>query len=164
MNNPRQPINEQSLRAKLEPYGDVKAIIPFRGRAWQRHIEFYDSRSCAAAVDAMNGAPYLGGNIEVQFSWDLEQTTSGNEQPPPSAPPKSEFSHMMSVPQVCFALNSAGDLADSGCRASTVGYPKRRRCSSFCRILSLNQLHLSPLRHRRYLSRLNPTSRRCLPS
>lgn len=44
-------------------------MIRFVNRS-QRFVEFWDSRACEQAHDELVGSQYLGGKLDLKFSWD----------------------------------------------------------------------------------------------
>ncbi|GAA5862750.1 hypothetical protein JCM3774_001908 [Rhodotorula dairenensis] len=79
-------VSEQEVYQRFAQFGEIKSVYPSDKRPDVKFIEFYDSRACAQAFDAMNGAPLGGGTADLQFEWDkpeaVPQTPAG---PPPVA-------------------------------------------------------------------------------
>ena len=70
-------LTEQDVEICFGPFGEIKGIRKYKEQNNCRFLEFYDSRSCLAAHDAMGGAPYLGGDWDVKFAWDLAVASGG---------------------------------------------------------------------------------------
>ncbi|KAG0143006.1 hypothetical protein CROQUDRAFT_205473 [Cronartium quercuum f. sp. fusiforme G11] len=63
-------IDDDELHAKFSIYGEIKSIKQFKESPYQRFVEFYDSRASERAHDDLVGTNYLGGKLDLKFSWD----------------------------------------------------------------------------------------------
>ncbi|KAL7748110.1 hypothetical protein RI367_006466 [Sorochytrium milnesiophthora] len=63
-------ITDEALERKFAEFGDLIAVRPLRDSNMQRFIEYYDSRACARAYDAMHRARFEGCELDLQFAWD----------------------------------------------------------------------------------------------
>ncbi|EGG01666.1 uncharacterized protein MELLADRAFT_78947 [Melampsora larici-populina 98AG31] len=63
-------IDDGELNDKFSVYGEIRSIKHFKDSPYQRFIEFWDSRACEAAHDDLVGSQYLGGKLDLKFSWD----------------------------------------------------------------------------------------------
>lgn len=65
------PLTDELLRAELAPFGDIRAMRTYKDHTNARFVEFWDSRACVAAFDALQGQPRWGGTLQLKFAWDL---------------------------------------------------------------------------------------------
>ncbi|KAA1068737.1 hypothetical protein PGT21_014172 [Puccinia graminis f. sp. tritici] len=72
-----RPINDSELRNKFETYGEIRSIKPFKDSPYQRFVEYWDTRACESAHDSLDGSQYLGGTLELKFSWDTGMVPKG---------------------------------------------------------------------------------------
>lgn len=63
-------IDDGELSEKFSVYGEIRSIKHFKDSPYQRFVEFWDSRACEAAHDDLVGSQYLGGKLDLKFSWD----------------------------------------------------------------------------------------------
>jgi len=77
VNDARRPIQDGDLRSKFSVYGEIRSIKPFKDSPFHRFVEFWDSRACELAHDSLDGSPYLGGNLQLKFSWDTGMVPKG---------------------------------------------------------------------------------------
>ncbi|MBW0538062.1 hypothetical protein O181_077777 [Austropuccinia psidii MF-1] len=63
-------IDDEELKVKFSAYGEIRSIKHFKDSPYQRFVEFWDSRACERAHDDLVGTQYLGGKLDLKFSWD----------------------------------------------------------------------------------------------
>ena len=63
-------VNNDELERDFSKFGDIRDVRDFRNYPNKKFIEFYDSRACVAAHDAMKGSEYHGGVMDARFAWD----------------------------------------------------------------------------------------------
>lgn len=114
-----EPINDTTLSAEFEQYGEIKEIRAYEDRSDSRFVEFFDERSAVAAYDGLNKKSWQDGTLNLYFEWDC---------PMVSAPKKSGgYANNMGAEQF---LNespkdfSAAALSESG--GKSVGRRSRR--------------------------------------
>ncbi|KAG0666361.1 hypothetical protein C6P46_004931 [Rhodotorula mucilaginosa] len=76
-------VSEQEVYQRFAQFGEIKSVYPSDKRPDVKFIEFYDSRACAQAYDAMNGAPLGGGKADLQFEWDKPEALPQHPAGPP---------------------------------------------------------------------------------
>ncbi|KAI5476331.1 hypothetical protein MNV49_007844 [Pseudohyphozyma bogoriensis] len=77
------PILPPEIGQMFSRFGEVKEIFPHATRRGEDYIEFFDSRGAVRAYDEMDGAPFKGGKIQLEFVWDILPPVAA---PPPPAP------------------------------------------------------------------------------
>lgn len=63
------PFTEEEVRKLFEEFGDIKCVREYK--AFQRFIEFYDSRSAVSAFKKLHEKEYKKGTIIIRFVWDM---------------------------------------------------------------------------------------------
>lgn len=71
VNDASEPVTEEVFREKFAPFGDIRAIRMYKEQAHTRFVEYWDSRACVAAYDALQETEWLGGQMQLKFAWDL---------------------------------------------------------------------------------------------
>ncbi|WFD21632.1 hypothetical protein MEQU1_000287 [Malassezia equina] len=66
-----QPLTDEALQAKFVEFGDIRSIRTYKDQAHTRFLEYWDSRACVAAHDALQDTEFLGGHLSIKFAWDL---------------------------------------------------------------------------------------------
>lgn len=86
----RGPLVEASLAQQLSYYGEISTIFqpmsapPKQVLYWdarvlapadlcansERIIEFYDMRATEDAINGLQGSPFLGGTLRLDWAWD----------------------------------------------------------------------------------------------
>lgn len=69
---------DQEIYQRFAPFGDIKLVFPDPRRPELKYIEYFDSRGAVKAYDHLNGTPFAGGTLDLQFEWD---------KPAPAPPP-----------------------------------------------------------------------------
>lgn len=69
--NATEPITDEGMRNHFSPFGEIREIRTYKDKANTRFIEYWDSRACVAAHDQLNQTPFLGGELQLKFAWDL---------------------------------------------------------------------------------------------
>ena len=64
-------LTDADVAQQFGTFGEIRSIRTFKDQGNSRFLEFYDSRACIAANDALNGARFLGGDWDLKFAWDL---------------------------------------------------------------------------------------------
>eukprot|EP00923_Selenidium_pygospionis_P027665 GHVN01049884.1.p1 GENE.GHVN01049884.1~~GHVN01049884.1.p1 ORF type:complete len:394 (+),score=41.21 GHVN01049884.1:3-1184(+) len=80
-------------------HGDVKEIRKQKGKENLFFIEFYDSRACAKALDALHRTAFQDGEIKCEYAWDYSLNVvkkigdqlekQGRQAPRPASPEQS---------------------------------------------------------------------------
>ncbi|KAL1924443.1 uncharacterized protein VTP21DRAFT_4097 [Calcarisporiella thermophila] len=67
----KEPLDNDELHEFFSQFGDVKVVREYKDSPYQRFIEFYDSRGCNAAYDAVLGREWHGGKLDAKITWDI---------------------------------------------------------------------------------------------
>ncbi|WFD29576.1 hypothetical protein MSPP1_000585 [Malassezia sp. CBS 17886] len=65
------PLTDDLVRETASRFGELREVRTYQKRDHARFVEFWDSRACVAAHDALDGSPLLGGRLALKFAWDL---------------------------------------------------------------------------------------------
>lgn len=74
-----EPLTDKALKAKFVEYGDIRSIRTYKDQAHTRFLEYWDSRACVAAHDALQDTEFLGGHLAIKFAWDLATVSLVND-------------------------------------------------------------------------------------
>lgn len=66
--NAIQPIGNTEVRKFFEALGDVREVRDCRNSPTQKFVEFWDLRDCQSVYDSQQGAPLLGGSLDIKFA------------------------------------------------------------------------------------------------
>eukprot|EP00029_Vermamoeba_vermiformis_P007110 TRINITY_DN297_c0_g1_i2.p1 TRINITY_DN297_c0_g1~~TRINITY_DN297_c0_g1_i2.p1 ORF type:complete len:388 (+),score=36.08 TRINITY_DN297_c0_g1_i2:98-1261(+) len=66
--NATQPIGNTEVRKFFEGFGDVREVRDCRNSPTQKFVEFWDLRDCQNVYDNQQGAPLLGGSLDIKFA------------------------------------------------------------------------------------------------
>ncbi|TIA90201.1 hypothetical protein E3P99_01713 [Wallemia hederae] len=71
-----EPIDDSSLIAEFERFGEIKEFRSYDDRDDSRVIEYFDSRSASAAFDGLNGKAWNEGVLNLYFEWDCPMVSA----------------------------------------------------------------------------------------
>ncbi|WFD25321.1 hypothetical protein MNAN1_000290 [Malassezia nana] len=74
-----EPLTEEALQAKFIEFGDIRSIRTYKDQMHTRFLEYWDSRACVAAHDALQDTEFLGGRLSIKFAWDLATVSLVND-------------------------------------------------------------------------------------
>ncbi|KAI8907224.1 hypothetical protein EDD86DRAFT_209057 [Gorgonomyces haynaldii] len=67
----QKSFDKEALRKYLDQFGELKDVRVVRGAMHQAFVEYYDSRHCEAAYDAIqNDGTFQGSKMSVRLMWD----------------------------------------------------------------------------------------------
>ncbi|PKI83026.1 hypothetical protein MVES_003011 [Malassezia vespertilionis] len=67
----QEPIADDALRAHFGQFGDIRDMRKYKNQDHTQFVEYWDSRACIAANDALNNTDFFGGKLQLKFAWDL---------------------------------------------------------------------------------------------
>ncbi|WFD18258.1 hypothetical protein MCAP1_000457 [Malassezia caprae] len=74
-----EPLTDEALQSKFVEYGDIRSLRTYKDQAHTRFLEYWDSRACVAAHDALQDTEFLGGRLAIKFAWDLATVSLVND-------------------------------------------------------------------------------------
>mgnify|MGYP001759574649 FL=1 len=74
-----EPVTDEALQSKFVEYGDIRSVRTYKDQAHTRFLEYWDSRACVAAHDALQDTEFLGGRLSIKFAWDLATVSLVND-------------------------------------------------------------------------------------
>ena len=77
--NATEPLTDDVLTATFAPFGEIRSTRTYKDQSHARFVEYWDSRACVAAHDALDGTPFLGGVCKLKFAWDLATVSLVND-------------------------------------------------------------------------------------
>ncbi|SAM66965.1 uncharacterized protein UBRO_12669 [Ustilago bromivora] len=66
-----ETLSDDAVHEVFSEFGDVKKVRDYPGQKNSRFVEYFDSRACQLAHDQLNGRPYLDGQWDLKFAWDV---------------------------------------------------------------------------------------------
>ncbi|RVD92078.1 hypothetical protein TUBRATIS_14350 [Tubulinosema ratisbonensis] len=64
-----EPLQEEDLLSLFEPFGKIRVIKDFK--AFQKYIEFDDTRSALNALNSIDNCKFKDGFLSLKPSWDI---------------------------------------------------------------------------------------------